>query len=423
MALTICFYEDTHFNQFYPLTYLRPVYLLRPGILPLFQHYEKHFKDASVCFASRGQISSLVSQQGKDIPVNIVKKGTGDVLFLNGRIREYGDLPKSVDGCRLNTVFKNSGKTIGVLFKSDTLQGVSELTTPEIYKETLPKFKSDTAEYDTSATLYDYLWQMVDGIENAITSDYKQIESALEPPHDPKVHEGCHFINENDVYLGNDIEIFPTAVIDASQGPVFISANTKVMPQSIINGPCFIGANSIVLQGKISSSSIGPTSRVGGEVEASIFQSYVNKYHAGFIGHSYVGSWVNFGALTTNSDLKNNYSNVRVNVNGKTMDSGMMKVGSFIGDHCKFGIGTLLNTGINIGVSCNVFGGGVTEDKEIPSFSWGNSDKFEKYDIEKAIETVQSVFLRRGAQLSSQEEGALRAIYKNEISSEGCLEF
>ncbi|HEX2897209.1 MAG TPA: putative sugar nucleotidyl transferase [candidate division Zixibacteria bacterium] len=423
MALTICFYEDSHFSQFFPLTYLRPVYLLRPGILPLFQQYEWNFKDAQICFSSRTQISSLVSQQGKDIPVNIIKKGSGDVLFLNGRIRSYGDLPKSADGCRLNTVFKNSGKIIGVLFKSDSLQGVSELTTPEIFKETLPKFKSVTAEYDTSATLYDYLWQIIDDIENSITKDFKQLESSLSSPHNPKVHEGSFFINENDVYLGNDVEIFPTAVIDASQGPVYIGAISKIMPQAIINGPCFIGANSIVLQGKISSSSIGPTSRVGGEVEASVFQSYVNKYHAGFIGHSYVGSWVNFGALTTNSDLKNNYSNVRVNVNGKTMDSGLMKVGSFIGDHCKFGIGTLLNTGISIGVSSNIFGGGFTEDKEVPPFSWGNSGKYEKYDIGKAVETAQSVFLRRGAQLSAQEEGALRAIHKNEISSEGCIDF
>jgi len=423
MPLTICFYEDSKYSQFYPLTYLRPVYLLRPGIVPLFQRYEKHFKDAAVCFASRNQISSLVSQQGKDIAVNIIKKGTGDVLFLNGRIRDYGDLPKSVEGCRLNTIFKNSEKTIGVLFKPDSLNSVSELTTPEIFKEILPKFKSVTAEYDTSARLYNYLWEMVDDIAISLNNDFKQLESSFGSPLNPKIHEGSHFINENAVYLGNDIEVFPTAVIDASDGPVYIGANSKVMPQAIINGPCFIGANSIVLQGKISGSSIGPTSRVGGEIEASIFQSYVNKYHAGFIGHSYVGSWVNFGAMTTNSDLKNNYSHVRVNVKGVSTDTGMIKVGSFIGDHCKFGIGTLLTTGINIGVGCNLIGGTLIIDKEVAPFSWGASSKYEKYEIDKAIEASKTVCERRNYHLSPTEEEVLRAIFNDKMSDEGCLDF
>jgi len=423
MPLTICFYEDAQFSQFYPLTYLRPVYFLRPGILPLYQRCEKHFPDATVCFASRNQISSLVSQQGKDISVNIVKKGTGDVLFLNGRIRDYGDLPKSVQGCRLNTVFKNGGETLGVLFKADSLKTVSALSTPEIYKEILPKHKSVSAEYDTNAKLYNYLWEIVEDMAAALNEDFKQIESTFGSPLNPKIHDGSHFINENDVYLGNDIEIFPTAVIDASDGPVYIGANSKVHPQAVIIGPCFIGANSIVLSGKISASSIGPTSRVGGEVEACIFQSYVNKYHAGFIGHSYVGSWVNFGALTTNSDLKNNYSNVRVKVNGIETDSGLMKIGSYIGDHCRFGIGTLLNTGINIGVSCNLFGGTFISDKEVTSFSWGSTGKYEKYDVDKAIETARTVADRRNCHLSAKEEMVLRAIFNEEISDDGCLGF
>ena len=423
MSLTICFYEDSKFSQFYPLTYLRPVYLLRPGILPLYRQYEKYFPDLPVCFASRSQISSLISEQGRDMPVNIVKKGSGDVLFLNGRIRNYGDIPKSVEGCRLNTVFKNNGETIGVLFKPDALKSISELTTPDMFKDILPELKSVTADYDTSATLYNYLWEMVDDIGSRISSDFRKLESSMESPHNPKIHEGSHFINDNEIFLGNDVEIYPTSVIDATAGPIYISSNTKVMPQANINGPCFIGANSVVLQGKISGSSIGPTSRVGGEVEASIFHSYVNKYHAGFIGHSYVGSWVNFGAMTTNSDLKNNYSSIRVSLNGTEIDTMSNKVGSFIGDHCKFGIGTLLNTGINIGVCTNIFGGSLITDNEIPPFSWGQSGSFEKYDIERALDTMRLVAIRRNCQLSSKEEAELRSIHEGKTSTEGCLDF
>jgi UDP-N-acetylglucosamine diphosphorylase/glucosamine-1-phosphate N-acetyltransferase len=424
MSLTICYYEDSNFSQFFPLTYLRPVYLLRPGIVPLYRQGEKHFPGASVCFASRHQISSLVSQQAADVPVNMIKKGAGDVLFLNGRICDYGDLPKSVLGCRLNTVFKNKDKkVVGVLFKSDSLKSIPDLTTPEAFREVLPKIKSVSAEYDTQAKLYEYLWELVDDIPERIKDDFKLIEPTLGTPHSPKIHEGSHFINDQDIYLGDDIQVFPTAVVDATDGPVFIGANSKVQPQAIINGPCFIGANSIVLQGKITGSSIGPTSRIGGEVEASIFHSYVNKYHAGFLGHSYVGSWVNFGALTTNSDLKNNYSNIRVSVNGHEVDSGSIKVGSFIGDHCKFGIGTLLNSGINIGVCSNIFGGALVTDKEIPPFSWGTTGKLEKYEIDKAILTAIAVTNRRGAKISPKEEEVLRCIHKGEISREGSMEF
>ncbi len=423
MPLAICYYEDSSFSQFYPLTYMRPVYLLRPGILPLYQRYASYFKEASVYLAVRNQISPMVLQQGQDIPINFVKKGKGDVLMLNGRIRDYGDLPKSVEGCRLNTVFKNRGKIIGVLFKQDSLTSVSELTTPESFRELLPKYKSVTADYDTTATLYEHLWEIVLDLSDSIQKDFKQLEPTLLAPHNPKIHDGCHFINENTIYLGNDLEIFPTAVIDASNGPVYIGANSKIMPQAAIYGPSFIGANSTVLRGKISGSSIGPNSRVGGEVEASIFQSYVNKYHDGFIGHSYVGSWVNFGAMTTNSDLKNNYSNVRVTVNGLEINTGLLKVGSFIGDHCRFGIGTLLNTGINIGVGSNIFGGTLISDKEVAPFSWGSTGKFVKSDIEKTIETSKKVFERREMQLKPKEEEILRAIYHNQNSIEGCVEF
>lgn len=423
MPLTICFYEDCKFSNFFPLTNLRPVYLLRPGILPLYRKLEKFFPGASICFAVRDQISSLLSQQGMDVPVNMIKKGGGDVLFLNGRIKDYGDLPKSVEGCRLNTVFKNAGVTIGVLFKSDSLSTVTELTTPDVFKEVLPKLKSVSAEYDTSAKLYEYIWELVDDIPKSIRDDFKQLEPSLASPHKPKIHEGCYFINDKDIYLGDDIEIYPTAVLDATDGPIYIGANSKVQPHSIINGPCFIGANSIVLQGKISGSSIGPNSRVGGEVEASVFQSYVNKYHAGFIGHSYVGSWVNFGAMTTNSDLKNNYSNIRVSVNGVSIDTGTIKVGSFIGDHCKLGIGTLLNTGVSIGVGCNIFGGDLITDKEVAPFSWGTAGAYRKFGIDKAILTAKAVSTRRNVSISVKEEEMLRAIHQGENFSEGCLEF
>jgi hypothetical protein len=153
-----------------------------------------------------------------------------------------------------------------------------------------------------------------------------------------------------------------------------------------------------------------------------VFQSYVNKYHAGFIGHSYVGSWVNFGAMTTNSDLKNNYSTIQVSVGGQLRDTGSIKVGSFVGDHTKFGIGTLLNTGINVGMCCNIYGGALITDREVPSFRWGNSGGYEIYKFEKAIKTMRRTAERRNVDLTSAEEALLQDVYDGKVTDVGILE-
>ncbi|MBU0983354.1 MAG: hypothetical protein KKA42_05760, partial [candidate division Zixibacteria bacterium] len=234
---------------------------------------------------------------------------------------------------------------------------------------------------------------------------------------------GFRVVNPEQVFLGDGVDVLPGSVIDASHGPVYIGANTRIEAHVAIYGPCYIGPNSVIVAGKIAGSSIGHTSRVGGEVEESIFQSYVNKYHAGFIGHSYVGSWVNFGAMTTNSDLKNNYSNIRVVLNGENIDTGSIKVGSFIGDHTKFGIGTLLNTGISIGVSCNIYGGNLVLDKEVGSYRWGNSDGYDTYDFARAIETARRSMDRRHVTLTSQEEVLLRLIFDDKLSGGGAIAF
>jgi len=424
MALRICIYEDDKFSNFFPLTLLRPVYILRPGAVPLFRRVEFLFPGASITLVARDQIGPLLAEQHADYPVSIIKReGGGDVLFLNGRIRSYGDLPKLVRESRLSTMFKGQGETVGVLFKVDTLQAVPALATHHEYIREYQFHQAEIPEFDTTATLYSHLWEMVADIETIVSEDVAYLRGASSPSENVRVHNGAYLVNPDHVYLGNDVEVYPAAVIDASKGPVMIGPNTRIESHAAIYGPCFIGANSVVLAGKISRCSVGPTCRVGGELEESILQSYVNKYHAGFIGHSYVGSWVNLGAMTTNSDLKNNYSPIRVSLGGKMIDTGSIKIGSFIGDHTKFGIGTLLNTGINIGICCNIFGGGLTTDKEIPSFSWGNTDKFHTYAFDKAVDAVQRSAERRNVTASKQELELLKLISQNGLTSSGVLIF
>ncbi len=422
MSLTICIYEDSKFENFTPLTHFRPIYTLRAGIVPLFERVKRHFGDADICLACRSSLANVMAACHKTYPVNIIKKGSADILFLNGRIRNYGDLPKLIGEAKISTYFTSGGETVAVLLKNDAIRDVPEVATPAEYEKHFKKQGEDNIpEFHTTATLYGYMWHIMADIEDEIRADFDKLRRTHPAPLNVRVHDGVYWVGQDNVILGNDVEIFPGAVIDASHGPVFIDNNVRVEAHAAIYGPTYIGPNSVVVAGKISSCSIGHTCRVGGEVESSIFHSYVNKYHAGFIGHSYVGSWVNFGAMTTNSDLKNNYSNIRVTVNGESIDTGSNKVGSFIGDHTKFGIGMLLTTGINVGACCNLFGGTLISDKEIASFQWGSTGAYTVYDVKKAIETARITAGRRNYTLSDAEEGLLIALAENKHNGAGVL--
>lgn len=422
MSMTVLFYEDGKYRNFYPLTYLRPVYNLRAGILPLFNRVDRYFKYDHLAFLTRYQLAAFTAEQYREYPVNIIKKGDGEVLFINGRIRDYGDLPKLVREAKLSTIFKNRGETVAILFKQESIKKIPAVATVEEYLRALKEDSDNIPDLETTAVLYSHLWELVNDIEKEITADFEFLKpSSTASPGNVRIHPGAHIVNDNQVFLSPDVEMLPGAVINATHGPVYIGANVRLETHAAINGPCFVGANTLVLAGKISACSIGHTCRVGGEVEESIFQAYVNKYHAGFIGHSYVGAWVNFGAMTTNSDLKNNYSNIRVTLNGQAVDTSSIKVGSFIGDHTKFGIGTLLNTGINIGVCCNIFGGTLISDKEIPSFRWGNSQGYETYQLDKAVETARRTAGRRNYHLSDREIEILKHLFDDSLNDEGIL--
>ncbi|MBM4082223.1 MAG: hypothetical protein FJ278_21140, partial [Planctomycetes bacterium] len=178
-------------------------------------------------------------------------------------------------------------------------------------------------------------------------------------------------------------------------------------------GPCAIGKDTLILGGKMrAETAIGPVCRVGGEVEASIIHGYSNKYHDGFLGHAYVGEWVNLGALTTNSDLKNDYTQVQVHIKGKLMDSHDTKVGSFIGDHTKTSIGTYFNSGTVVGIMCNVMGSGGVLPKFLPCFSWFFNNRFSRgYGFKALLDTARTAMGRRKKALSPEDLALLEYVH------------
>ena len=180
---------------------------------------------------------------------------------------------------------------------------------------------------------------------------------------------------------------------------------------SVIVGPCAIGAGSQVLGGVVRHSSVGPQCRLAGEVEDSVWQGWSNKRHHGFVGHSVVGEWVNLGALTTTSDLKNNYGPVRVWAAGRERESGSSKVGSVVGAHVKTGIGTLLPTGCSIGVGANLFGGGHFAPKRLPAFAWWDGARTVEHRLDAFLETAAVAMRRRGVALQAPDEALLRGLF------------
>jgi UDP-N-acetylglucosamine diphosphorylase/glucosamine-1-phosphate N-acetyltransferase len=421
MTPQICLYEDERFRQFFPATYMRPVFSLRSGIAPIYKRIERHWPQAEMALVVREQLSVTYAHTHPDYPVNIIKKGNGGVLFLNGRIRDFGDLPEQINQARISTRFVNGDQSVALFLDAKHSESLPSVFTPGAFVNAVEEHAEMIVQRDTSATLYERLWEVVADIEKEIELDFKFLNPPRMGHTKAVVHDGAHLVNASFISLGDRVEVLPGAVIDATNGPVCIGKGTRIEPHAAVFGPTYIGPNSVVLAGKITASSVGHTCRVGGELEESVFESFVNKYHAGFIGHSYVGSWVNFGAMTTNSDLKNNYSNIRVTVGGESVDTGSIKVGSFIGDHTKFGIGTLLNTGISIGVCCNIFGGILVADKEVPSFSWGSGGQWDRYNIDKAIDTTQRTCARRSVKLTEHDIELLRQLYQGEVSDEGVI--
>lgn len=219
-----------------------------------------------------------------------------------------------------------------------------------------------------------------------------------------------HCYHPERIWLAPGVQVSPTSVIDATGGPVVLDRNVRVLPHSTLIGPLYLGRGSLVKAGSTigGETSIGAVCRVAGEVVETTIFDFSNKQHAGFLGHAVIGSWVNLGAGTTNSDLKNNYGHIRVDLGYGPEDTGRQFLGMLMGDHSKTAIGTLINTGSCIGFSCNVFAPGFPP-KFLPNFSWGAGDGA-TYTVEKAMATARIVMQRRGCAFTSAHENLFHCL-------------
>ena len=205
---------------------------------------------------------------------------------------------------------------------------------------------------------------------------------------------GVWGFGEHPVIIGEGAVVEPGVVFDTSTGPVWLDDGSRVRALSRVEGPVYLGRGSTILGGTVVQASIGPVCKIRGEFAESVALGWVNKAHDGHIGHAYLGAWVNLGAGTTNSDLKNNYSSVRLWTPDGDADTGELFVGCFLGDHVKTGIGLLLNTGTVVGAGSNLYSAAMPP-KYVPPFSWGTGEDLAAYRVDRFLQVAERAMARR----------------------------
>ena len=435
--MRVCIFEDNKFDNLYPLTYLRPVFELRCGNTTLFEKIKRKFPKEEVSFFMRECLVKVFKNKIGNAKINDFEGLKDDCLFINGRIllidsKLQLDGPEEIGVCSGDIVYarikKETAESIiykGTAPESGTLCGHPKGRVSQKLEEFLDIIKQKIPNTEVSEKLINYPWDLVSNNGKAIKDDFNfivgnKIEGVFSP-------QAAIWGSREKVYIAKSAEVQPFVVLDTTHGPIIIDEKAKIYPFSRIEGPASIGKDSQILGAKIrEGTSIGPVCRVGGEVEESIIHGFSNKYHDGFLGHAYLCEWVNIGALGTNSDLKNDYSQVQVYVKGVLRDSNETKVGSFIGDHTKTSIGTFLNTGSVVGIMCNLVGSGGVLPKHIPSFIWFlNNRAYKGYGFRMMVETAKEAVSRRNVGMTEDDIDLLKYVYeltkeeRNEMIAKG----
>ena len=410
---TICIFEDEGYANLLPLTYTKPVFELKCGVSSLFEKIKNCYGHIVCDLLCREYLKETVKHKH---PALMVEKITTSscCLFINGRIIMNSDIAKHIPVEGPDEIFMCKGQIAAVRLNKNSIDEVKDSLNGIIEKSfwdlIMPRLKST----EVQARFIKYYFDLVHQNAQLIAEEFDNLtkQSKLSD----KKFDGVYLINKKRITICEGAAIKPNVVLDAEAGPIFIGKGVTIMSGSTIIGPVFIGEKSIIKAGaKIyGGTSIGEMCKVGGEVEGSIIQSYSNKQHDGFMGHSYIGQWVNWGAGTNNSDLKNNYTNVKVTINGEMIDSGHMFVGLCMADHSKCAINTMFNTGTVVGVASNIFGSNFPP-KYVPSFSWGGTGNITVYDIKKAKQVAQKVLERRKIEFTKADSSLFDCIFEATI--------
>jgi UDP-N-acetylglucosamine diphosphorylase/glucosamine-1-phosphate N-acetyltransferase len=410
--MLVCLFEDESFENFLPLTYTRPLFELKTGIFSIRERLQKIFQESPLILSVREYLAPTFRQRVSN-PINDPDAIDEDIIIVNGALvveKQTKQLIQTKLG--KNVAMLQNDRVILAHLSEEFAKKHAETLCTFVTQRQLRKMVRRCKILKTqNMLLMRYPWDIINNCAELLRKDFELLnKKGFEGTLDEKA-----FIygDESNLYLGEKSFVEAYAVLDVRDGPIYIGKEAVVHSGSRITGPTYIGDRTIVASGLIRGGChIGKVCRAGGELDATILHGYTNKYHTGYLGHSYIGEWVNIGAATTNSNLKNTYGTVKVTIKGKEIDTRLVKIGCFMGDHTKTSIGTQIYTGKKIGVASHVHGF-VTED--VPSFTlWAKSlgAKPTELYLKSVIETQNRVFARRGIKQTSEDIELLKKLFR-----------
>lgn len=387
--MNIILFDGKNRDNLLPLTFTRPVADLRTGILTIKEKWEQHLK-TNVSFLTQIYLR-------KKFPYKIEKTN----YLINGSIIPNKGIISEIKKLETGQLLIKNNEPIAVLLKDFRIETIdfNKLNDFELIQS------------NSNFNQINFPWDIFRLNGDEIENDFKLLTKNRKSQ---KLNNTVQTRQNENIFLEKGAKVeFATLIPD--NGYIYIGKNVEIMPGSIVKGSLAMCENSVLkLSSKIyGPTTIGPYSKVGGEVNNCVIQAYSNKGHDGFLGNSVIGEWCNLGADTNNSNLKNNYAEVKLwNYQKKGfVKSGLQFCGLIMGDHSKCGINTMFNTGTVVGVSANIFGSGFPRNF-IPSFSWGGASGFTTYKLAKVFETAELVMQRRNIEFDETEKEIFEDVFK-----------
>ena len=368
-----------------PFTYTRPVADIRIGILTIREKWEKYL----------GLTTTTVTEEYLEEKYPMVEMEEN--VLLNASFLPTKPLVEMVKNLQANqAIFK--GEDVIAFYTTDNQDEVDFSSYDQI------EFEDDIIQVKNT-------WDIFSLNDKAIRADFELITEGRKSQPIP---ETVNCVNRNDIFVEKGAKL-TFATLNASTGPIYIGENAEIMEGVVVRGALAMCEHSVLKLGaKIyGATTLGPYSKVGGEVNNSVLFGYSNKGHDGFLGNSVLGEWCNIGADSNNSNLKNNYAEVKLwnYETGRFAKTGLQFCGLMMGDHSKCGINTMFNTGTVVGVSANIFGSGFPRNF-VPSFSWGGASGFTEYKTNKVFEVADVVMKRRGIEFDEREKQILEHVFE-----------
>ncbi|MDA0890192.1 MAG: GlmU family protein [Bacteroidetes bacterium] len=374
--MNVILFDNNRVN-YYPLSFTRPIAYFRVGIFTIKEKWEQYYKSVSV-------------KTEDYLSAKFALKVQKDNLWIDARIFPSQALITELNSLRIGEALAKNGTIFA--FRNSTFTSD----------------KLNIIDSNASFNSIENLWDIFLDNDREINSDFEFLAKRK-----------SQTLNQSNTLIGDKIFIEKGAkvscsILNTENGPIYIGKDAEIMEGSLVRGPFAMLNNSVLKMGSkiYGATTLGPFCKVGGEVSNAVFFGYSSKAHDGFLGNSVIGEWCNLGADTNNSNLKNDYAEVKLwNYETESFkNTGLQFCGLIMGDHTKCGINTMFNTGTVVGVSANIFGSGFPRNF-IPSFSWGGASGFSVYKLAKVFDVVEKVFARRKLKFDKVEKDILTHVY------------